>query len=318
MHGIVVLDKSIGVTSNGALQQVRRLLAARKAGHTGSLDPLATGVLPLCFGEATKYSHFLLDAVKTYVAEGRFGTLTDTGDAQGNVVQESAVPELSAADFESLCRSFQGSAAQVPPMFSALKRDGRPLYELARQGLSVERPARSICIVRCESLELGLPHFRFRVTCSKGTYVRTLVEDMAKAVGAVAHLTALRREVSGPFDLAQAVSATTLEALAGGREPRLVVEHLRDAGYLMSIDQAVVALPALELRNDQVDSLICGRTVTLSHLQKEVPEGAIRLYRESDRLFVGIGICDEARRVIPQRMISRLLIEEGNDSLGRL
>lgn len=212
VHGVLLLDKPLGLSSNDALVRAKRLLRANKAGHTGTLDPLATGLLPLCFGEATKFSQDLLDADKTYEATVRLGQRTTTGDAEGEVIAERAVTCDSAA-IEDVMKRFTGEIEQVPPMYSALKKDGRPLYEYARAGETVERAARRVTIHALALLSSALPEapsFTLRVTCSKGTYVRTLAEDIGEALGCGAHLTALRRTAVGDLTLAGAV---TLEQL---------------------------------------------------------------------------------------------------------
>jgi len=199
VNGILLLDKPAGMTSNQALQAVRRLLGAKKAGHTGSLDPAATGMLPICFGEATKVSSYLLDADKRYRVVARLGEATDTGDADGRVTETAAVPALEAGDWARIFAGFTGRIEQVPPMYSALKHEGRRLYELARRGEVVERKARAVTISALELLEARATRLAFRVACSKGTYVRTLVEDLARAAGTIAHTVSLRRESVAGF-----------------------------------------------------------------------------------------------------------------------
>ncbi|MBK8974197.1 MAG: tRNA pseudouridine(55) synthase TruB [Hahellaceae bacterium] len=313
VHGVLVLDKPKGVSSNQALQKVRRLLSARKGGHTGNLDPLATGVLPLCFGEATKYSHFLLDAEKTYLAEGVFGTLTDSGDCEGVEVRKAEPPEIDSESFASLCHRFVGAGQQVPPMYSALKHQGRPLYELARKGIEIDRPPRDIVIHECQPVSLNLPYFRFRVTCSKGTYVRTLIEDMAQSLGSLAHMTNLRREQSGPFSLQQAVTLEQLESLLSDTPQG--VERLMANGVLMPIDSALTEIPTILVNFDQGDSLICGRAVTLGDPRTC---GLYRVYRNEDRMFLGVGKVTEPMRLSPFRLISSGLIADNSKVLGRL
>ena len=221
LDGIVLLDKPAGLTSNHALQRVRRLLAAAKGGHAGTLDPLATGMLPLCFGQATKACGPLLGSRKAYRAELRLGAATATGDAEGEVVDRQPVPPLDAAQVGAVLSRFVGAIAQVPPMHSALKRDGRPLYELARRGETVEREPRTVTIERLELLDLGADRFEFEVVCSKGTYVRVLGEDLARALGTCGHLGALRRLWVEPFDAADLVTLAALESWAadGGEDP---------------------------------------------------------------------------------------------------
>ncbi|EJT84802.1 tRNA pseudouridine synthase B [Pseudomonas putida S11] len=219
VSGIILLDKPLGFTSNAALQKVRWLLNAEKAGHTGSLDPLATGVLPLCFGEATKFSQYLLDSDKGYETVMQMGQTTNTGDAEGEVLQTREVT-VGRADIEALLPRFRGQISQIPPMYSALKRDGQPLYKLARAGEVVEREARSVTIGRLELLECEGTRARLSVGCSKGTYIRTLVEDIGEALGCGAYVAELRRTQAGPFALAQTVTLEELEQAhaEGGNE----------------------------------------------------------------------------------------------------
>ncbi len=217
VHGVLLLDKPLGLSSNDALQKAKWLLRAEKAGHTGTLDPLATGVLPLCFGAATKFSQLHLDADKRYHAVARLGVTTTTGDAEGDVALERAV-RVTTADVERVRSAFLGPIRQVPPMYSALKKDGRPLYEYARAGVEVERPAREITIHELD-MELqqdagGGVALHMVAGCSKGTYIRTLAEDIGEALGCGAHLIALRRVATGPFDVAQAVSLERLTAMS--------------------------------------------------------------------------------------------------------
>ncbi len=229
VDGIVLLDKPAGLSSNQALQRVRRLFNARKGGHTGTLDPFATGLLPLCFGEASKTTAFLLDARKTYRAVARFGAATSTGDPEGEVVAEGPVPNQDAAAMDALLNRFTGDIEQVPPMYSAIKIDGKPLYELARQGITVPRKPRSVTIHRLDLRDWSPPDLTFEVECSKGTYIRTLGEDLASSLGTVAHLVKLRRLGVGPFNGERMV---TLEALELAAEQGTLHDHLLpvDAG----------------------------------------------------------------------------------------
>jgi tRNA pseudouridine55 synthase len=229
VDGVVLLDKPAGLSSNQALQRVRRLFNARKGGHTGTLDPFATGLLPLCFGEASKTTAFLLDARKTYRAVARFGAATATGDPEGEVVTEGPVPDLDPAAMAALLERFTGDIEQVPPMYSALKVDGKPLYELARQGITVPRKPRAVTIHRLEAIDWTPPDLTFDVECSKGTYIRTLAEDLATALDSVAHLVSLRRLQVGAFSGEHMV---TLEALEAAAEQGTLFEHLLpvDAG----------------------------------------------------------------------------------------
>ena len=246
LDGVVLLDKPLGLSSNQALQAARRLYAADKAGHAGTLDPLATGLLPLCFGEATKFSGELLNADKRYVATVQLGVTTDTADAEGAVLQRRPVG-FGRAAVESMLAAFVGQIDQVPPMYSALKRDGRPLYQYARAGIEVERPPRRVLIheLRLQGVDEGLAGGRFavEVRCSKGTYVRTLAADIGERLGCGAHLAALRRTGIGVLEVAQAHSLAVLEGLAG--------EAARDA-LLLPPDSLLASLG--EVRLDAADA----------------------------------------------------------------
>ncbi|NNG14462.1 MAG: tRNA pseudouridine(55) synthase TruB, partial [Gammaproteobacteria bacterium] len=213
VSGIVLLDKPLGLSSNKALQEVKNLFFARKAGHTGSLDPLASGLLALCFGEATKISNFLFDANKRYRATGKLGEVTTTGDAEGEVVETRPIPELDASKLEAALEPFRGEISQVPPMYSALKHKGEPLYKLARQGIEIEREARQVTIYSLSLVELTADTFTIDIECSRGTYIRTLIEDIGNALGCGAYVTALRRTGLGPFGEADMVTLDALKAV---------------------------------------------------------------------------------------------------------
>jgi len=222
LDGVLLLDKPMGLSSNQALQTVRRLYNAEKAGHTGTLDPLATGLLPLCFGEATKFSSALLDADKRYVATVQLGITTDTADAEGLVMARRPI-NVTREEIEQVLASFLGEIEQVPPMHSALKRDGKPLYEYARKGIVLERSPRRVRIYRMQLLEWMDDRFIFEVSCSKGTYVRTLAADSGERLGCGGHLAALRRTAIGAFDIAQAHPLTWLEGLDGQARDALLL-----------------------------------------------------------------------------------------------
>jgi tRNA pseudouridine55 synthase len=222
LDGILVLDKPTGITSNGALQQVKRLFGAAKAGHAGTLDPLASGVLPVLFGEATKFSSFLLDADKEYLADVQLGASTSTGDAEGEVLSRSAL-EVDDAAIEAALARFRGEHEQIPPMYSALKYGGKPLYEIARQGVTVERAPRRIAIRELEVLGRSAGLLRLRLSCSKGTYVRVLAEDLGRALGTGAYLAGLRRTVAGRFTIEQAVSLASVGEMDGPARDRLLL-----------------------------------------------------------------------------------------------
>ncbi len=238
IHGILLLDKPAGFSSNQALQKVRHLLHARKAGHTGSLDPFATGMLPICLGEASKTAAFMLQAGKSYRAVARLGQATSTGDIEGEVVQEQPVPALEVKQIETVLRSFSGTISQLPPMYSALKYQGQPLYKLARQGISVERKPRQIQIHRLELLSWESPWLSFEVHCSKGTYIRTLAEDLCARLDSCGHLQSLHRLAVEPFAPGGLVSMDEVEqAVAQGRELEI----------LLPLDAGLSAWPELWL-----------------------------------------------------------------------
>jgi len=257
VSGILLLDKPAGISSNQALQRARRLFDARKAGHTGSLDPLATGMLPLCFGEATKVSTFMLDAHKRYRTTAALGAATDTGDLDGDVTERAPVPRRSPAEVDTVLARFTGEIEQVPPMYSALKHDGERLYRLARAGRVVERAPRRVTIHALRRLEGGgaigpdAASLVLEVDCSKGTYIRTLVEDIARALGTVGHVAALRRLSVSPFDGEAMVTLEALEALP---------PEARDA-QLLAADTALARLPALELDADEARRLSHGQSL---------------------------------------------------------
>ena len=252
ISGVLLLDKAVGISSNTALQQVRRLYRAEKAGHTGVLDPLAGGLLPVCFGEAAKFAQYLLDADKAYTAALQLGTATATGDAEGEIVA-SGRSDVSTAEFQAACTALTGAIRQVPPMFSALKHEGRPLYEYARKGIVIERKPRDIVIRRIDIREFAPPHAVIDVSCSKGTYIRTLAEDIAKQLGTYAHLTALRRTASAGFSVND---AHTYEPLAALTEPE------RDA-LLLPCDAMLAHLPRLNADAGTVRRLVCGQSAAL-------------------------------------------------------
>ncbi|MFB4202761.1 tRNA pseudouridine synthase B [wastewater metagenome] len=295
VHGIMLLDKPAGVTSNHALQRVRRLLDARKAGHTGSLDPLATGLLPLCFGEATKVSAFLLDADKRYRVTARFGCVTDTGDAEGEVVAERPVIGLDRDTLGAAMVRFEGAIEQVPPMYSALKHEGRRLYELAREGREVERPPRPVTIHELRLLAIDGDTATLEVACSKGTYVRTLVEDIGEAVGPGAHVTALRRTALGPFrDEAALVTLPALETLDGD-EGRAALEQ-----RLIPMEQALGDWPDIHLSGDLAAYVRQGQPVWVP---RAPGQGWVRLFAEGER-FLGMGTVLDDGRIAPKRLVA--------------
>lgn len=288
VDGVLLLDKATGMTSNAALQAARRLYSAAKAGHTGTLDPLATGLLPLCFGEATKFSADLLDADKTYEASVLFGVTTDTADSEGAVLRR-VEPDFARSDLERVMTSYRGEISQIPPMYSALKVDGRPLYRLARQGVQVERTARLVSIFELEILEYAREKCRFRVSCSKGTYIRTLMEDIGNALGCGAHLTALRRVAVGNLSVANAVTLDQLTRLADSER----------SSWLQPPDALLQSLPAVTLDESAAQRFGHGNPVSLGHCA--VAAGKCRVY-DATRLL-GLGEVDAMGGLQPRRLV---------------
>lgn len=300
MHGIVVIDKPLGGSSNHALQQVKRLYNANKAGHTGALDPLATGVLPLCLGEATKVSQFLLDSDKAYRARIKLGERTDTADSEGEVIARVEAFELTRGAVEEALRQFEGDIEQVPPMYSALKQDGQPLYKLARQGKTVERKARAITVysIKLTDLDLEAKEVEIEVDCSKGTYIRTIADDLGQILGCGGHIIALRRLKAGAFTLDDSVTIEALQDEAN-REGRTDGDGLAalDA-HLMPIDRAIEDLPRVELSSYTAEFLKHGQAVQVS---QPPAEGLLRLYEEG--VFIGIGCVDDDGKIAPKRLM---------------
>lgn len=288
IDGILLLDKARGQSSNAALQSARRLYSAAKAGHTGTLDPLASGLLPLCFGEATKFSADLLNADKAYEADVVLGATTDTGDAEGEVRERRPVA-VTREQLEIVLEAFRGEIEQIPPMYSALKRNGRPLYELARQGVEVERAARRVTIHELELLDFGAESCRLRVACSKGTYIRTLAEDIGERLGCGAHLGALRRTAVGNLRLEQAVTLAALEGM--GEAER--------AACLLPVDALLQSLPAVELGGLAAQRFAHGNAVAVA---SDAPAGKCRVY--ADGQLLGVGEVALGAVLQPQRLIA--------------
>ena len=297
IDGVVLLDKPAGMSSQGAVTAVKRAFNADKAGHTGTLDPMATGLLPICLGEATKYSQDLLEADKTYVARVKFGARTDTGDAEGQVIETFTLPtfanesELRQA-LDTLLPKFMGAISQVPPMYSALKRDGKPLYEYARAGVELERAPRDITIHRIRWTDIQWPEATLEVSCSKGTYIRVLAEDLGAALACGAHLVGLRRTEVGHLSLEQSF---TIESIQQG---------LKDsASYILPVDALLQTLPHLTVDEQQAKRLEMGQRVPLN-----LPsiEALVRIYRATAAPHNFIGTADWRSGVLhPKRLISQ-------------
>lgn len=292
IDGIIVLDKSAGVSSNAALQEVKKLFEASKAGHTGSLDPLATGVLPLCLGEATKVSQYLLNADKQYRARIKLGVRTDTGDSEGTVIEENDALTIQREQIVEALKQFEGEIEQLPPMYSALKKDGVPLYKLARQGKTVERELRRVTIHRIELTAFVNDELELDIACSKGTYVRTIADDLGQSLGCGAHIVALRRTRAGAFTEADCVKADRLaqDKEQGGLE---AIDR-----YLVAMDKAVSNLPEVRLPGITASQVKNGQAVMVRHLPAE---GLVRMYEEEH--FIGIGCIDDDGKVAPRRLI---------------
>lgn len=279
LDGVLLLDKPAGLSSNQCLGAVKRLFAAQKAGHTGTLDPFATGLLPIALGEATKFSQGLLDADKTYLATMRLGVTTRTGDIEGEVVSQAPV-DVDAAGIAAAMARFRGPIMQVPPMYSALKRDGKPLYEYARAGIELERAARRVIIHALDLVDVAGTQVIFRVCCSKGTYVRTLAEDIGHALGCGAHLTALRRERAGLLDVGRAHSIEALEGMN---------QQARDL-CLLPADALIADLPRIGLPDADAARLRQGQRIALARIAAPsggYPDGPIRAY-VADGGFIGL------------------------------
>lgn len=296
VNGILLLDKSIGITSNGALQRMKHLFQAKKVGHTGSLDPMATGMLPLCFGEATKFSQFLLDSNKTYEVTAQLGVTTTTGDREGTVKETKPVLDLSDERIAATMQKFIGEIDQIPPMFSAIKIQGKPLYELARKGIEIERKSRRITIFSMISrgYDAATQQLSFVAHCSKGTYVRTLVEDIGKDLGCGAHVADLRRTHVSPYD---GCEIYTEEGL------RLIAETSGQTGLdacLLPMETSVRAFPAIKLSTSAAFYLKMGQAVRAT-LPLKSP--LVRLFAEDER-FLGVGEVTDDGRVKPFRLLA--------------
>jgi tRNA pseudouridine55 synthase len=288
--GIILLDKPRGLTSNGALQRVRKAFGAKSAGHVGTLDPMATGMLPLCLDEATKVIAEIEAGAKAYDFTVQLGARTDTGDAEGQVVETLPVPALEAAALAAVLPRFRGPQQQVPPMYSALTRDGRPLYELARQGVEVERAARDIDILRLELLEAGPDTLRLACECTKGTYIRVLGEDIARALGTCGHLTSLRRTWVAPF---REMPMVTLEATLAGA---------KDRENLLPADQALQAMPQARLTDEQVAVLRNGQAVCSQSQPEALVGRRVRLYGPGGQ-FLGLAEALPGGWLQPRRLL---------------
>ncbi|MFI3156640.1 MAG: tRNA pseudouridine(55) synthase TruB [Methylococcaceae bacterium] len=306
IHGILLLDKRLGVSSNKALQEVRRLFNANKAGHTGSLDPLATGLLPLCFGEATKVSALMLDDNKRYQVIVQLGVMTDTGDAEGAIIETKPVPELSVDDILACLKTFTGEIEQVPPMYSALKHNGKKLYELAREGKTVERKARHISIFELKLLDFAKDRLTLDVFCSKGTYIRSLAEDIGHALGCGGTVKELRRLEAGQFSIK---NAKTIEQLTAMDQQSLFE-------CLIHVDKPLETFPAVQLMDEQAICIKYGQSLKLASFDETVLSAAeesagaspesrpntVRMY--NDGVFLGLGEILMDGKLAPKKLFN--------------
>lgn len=300
VNGILLLDKPLGMSSNGALQKVKYLFFAAKAGHTGSLDPLATGVLPICLGEATKFTQFLLDADKHYRATFRFGIATASGDADGEVISKNGANDLTAKQVEVVLAEFRGDISQVPSMYSALKHQGQPLYKLAREGIEIEREARLLTIFSLEMTDFRpgeFPEADVEIHCSKGTYVRTLAEDIGAQLGCGAYVSRLHRNIAGPFDEVDTISVEELETL---REEC----QAEELDYLLKpMDAGIKHLMAVDLSEDTAFYFQQGQPVMAPQVYRDSEEGDIVRVFETNGPFLGVAEVTDDGRVAPKRLV---------------
>lgn len=288
ISGVFLLNKPLGISSNAALQKVRWLYRAQKAGHTGALDPLASGLLPICLGEATKFSHYLLDSVKRYQTTIQLGHSTTTGDVEGEVLLQQAVPTLSQDCIEQVLAQFQGDLMQVPPMYSALKKEGRPLYELARKGIEIERDARPISIYALELLGFTDNSITLDVTCSKGTYIRVLGEDIAKALGSYGHLTYLHRIQTGHFDLIPSYTLDYLESLS---------EAEREA-LLLPVYAPIEHFPQVQVPEGRAEYFCRGMESNIDHA------AATQVLVFEGEKCLGLAEITDKKRLVPKRVLN--------------
>jgi tRNA pseudouridine55 synthase len=295
VSGVLVVDKPQGWSSNDAVQRAKRLFNARKVGHTGALDPLATGVLPLCFGEATKFSQYLLASDKKYWVRIKLGVATDSGDADGKVIAEKEVVDVDAQRVEQALRFFRGEIEQVPSMFSAIKHQGQPLYKLARQGIEIERNARRVTIYSNELVGFAGHELELEIHCSKGTYIRTVAEELGQILECGAHVIALRRRMAGPYDEADLVTFAALEAA-------LAEEGTLD-GFLQPVSSTVRGWPEVRLTDNTAYYLRQGQPVIVPHAP---PSGWVRLAEivdDASTRFIGVGEVLDDGRVAPRRLV---------------
>lgn len=299
IDGIVLLDKPLGLSSNDLLQKVKRLFRANKAGHTGALDPLATGMLPICLGEATKFSQHLLDADKRYRVIARLGQRTDTSDAEGQVISERPVA-LQAAQLEQALDSFRGETRQVPSMYSALKYQGKPLYEYARRGIDVPRESRAITVFELTLIRWDLSEVELEIHCSKGTYIRTIVDDLGEMLGCGAHVSDLRRLAVAHYPAQRMVTLEQLQQLVGDAPEAASTLATLDA-LLLPMDSALAAMPVVNLPSAIAAYVRLGQEVQAANLPAQ---GLVRLTEGEQQRFFGLGEITAPGRVAPRRLVA--------------
>ncbi|HBC71187.1 MAG TPA: tRNA pseudouridine(55) synthase TruB [Coxiellaceae bacterium] len=308
ISGILLLDKPVGFTSNEALQTVKKIFSANKAGHTGSLDPNASGMLPICFGEATKFSQFLLEANKRYLVTGKLGETTASGDSECEIIEKRIVKDIGVKSFERILPKFRGKISQLPPMYSAIKHKGQPLYKLARQGIEIKRDSREINIYELQLLDFKNDLAEFDIYCSKGTYVRTLIVDIGEELGCGAHVVALRRLVVGPYQAEQMVSLDKLQelALVLGSALRLSEDDIMKKNYkeldkfLLPIESMLLDMPEIALTQDMVYYMSLGQAVLVPYSPSP---GWVKL-KSKDGKFLGVGEVMLDGKVTPRKMVT--------------
>jgi tRNA pseudouridine55 synthase len=302
ISGILVLDKPSGMTSNGVLQKVKWLYQAQKAGHTGALDPIATGVLPICLGEATKFSQRLLESNKRYVTRVQFGESRDTGDIEGQTLETAETPLLSEQIIEDVLVQFRGEITQIPPMYSALKHEGRKLYELAREGIEfdIKSKARKVSILKLELLDFGADFIELDVTCTKGTYIRSLAEDISKGLGALGYVAVLRRLAAGPYQQEMMITLEELQAL----KPEGCDDYSKLDNRLLPTYTALESVPIIQVTLDQTRDLQFGRVIrALDAGDKPLPQVQLRLCHDQQDHLVGLGEMDAQGQIALKRLV---------------
>lgn len=306
ISGILVIDKPPGMTSNGVLQKVKWLYQAQKGGHTGALDPIATGVLPICLGEATKFSQRLLDSDKRYTTRVQLGECRDTADVEGKVVDTADIPKFSESQIESVLVQFRGEITQVPPMYSALKHEGKKLYELAREGVEfdIQSKARKVTIHKLELIGFGSDYLELDVTCSKGTYIRSLAEDVSKALGTLGFVAVLRRLSAGPYDADMMLTIDDLIALKGQEESTPETDYTAMDERLLPTYTALETVPIIHVTLEQAKDLQFGRAITAPDTgERPLPQVQLRLKQDQLDLLLGIGELDAQGVIAPKRLL---------------